>query len=241
MRVYYDYQDRKSDSNRCHREEEREERRCRCEEEREEKRCCCHEEKRCRCHEEKRCHCDEDRRCDHEEKCCDHHKFAHCCPKNPCPYPIIFECTQGTGTEITQTIVNGAACGTTNFFAPRSLGCLTIDTTCLKNPVVKFDFCSIIKYRASTDANIPVRLTFQLCKVCDEGSEMCCGTWNYTAALDEVNEQLTTSFCFSNCECNTCPGCCTYIVKLIEAVNLIDGDILIVNSPTLSAIAKSSC
>jgi hypothetical protein len=220
MRVYYDYQDRKSDSNRCHCDEER-------------------EEKRCRCHEEKRCHCDEDRKCGHEEKCCDRHKFAHCCPKNPCPYPILFECTQGTGTEITQTIVSTN--GTTNFFAPRSLGCLTIDTTCLKNPVVKFDFCSIIKYRASTDANTPVRLTFQLCKICDEGSEMCCGTWNYTAALDEENEQLTTSFCFSHCDCNTCPGCCTYIVKLIEAVNLISGDILIVTSPSLSAIAKSSC
>lgn len=240
MRVYYDYQDKKSDYNKCDYNDDRryDDRR------HDDKKCHCDEEKRCCCHEEKKCHCDHDRRCDHDDQCCDRHKFAHCCPKNPCPYPIIFECTSGTGTEITQTIIPGPGAnnGTTNFFAPRSIGCLTIDTTCLKNPVVKFDFCSIIKYRSSGPNTVtPVRLTFQLCKICDEGSEMCCGTWNYTAALDVENEQLTTSFCFSNCECNTCPGCCTYIVKISEAVNLADGDILIVTSPTLSAIAKSAC
>lgn len=225
MRVYYDYQDKKSDYNKCDYNDDRR-----------------YEDKKCRCHEEKKCYCDHEKKCDYDDNCCDRHKYAHCCPKNPCPYPILFECTSGTGTEITQTIVNGDLNGTTNFFAPRSLGCLTIDTTCLKNPVVKFDFCSIIKYRSSgNNPAVPVRLTFQLCKICDEGSEMCCGTWNYTAALEEENEQLTTSFCFSHCECNTCPGCCTYTVKLIEAVNLISGDILIVNSPTLSAIAKSAC
>lgn len=178
----------------------------------------------------------DDRKYDHKDKCCDDHKFAHCCPKSPCPYPILFECTQGTGTEITQTRFDGA-----NNFTPRSLGCLTIDTSCLKMPVVKFDFCSIIKFRSDGDQNNPVRLVFQLCKQCDDGNEICCGTWDYVAAFATQREQLTTSFCFSHCECNSCPGCCTYTVKLIEAVNNDPDNILIVSSPTLQAFAKSSC
>lgn len=184
------------------------------------------------CYDDK-CHCD---KCPNDE-----HKFAHCCPKSPCPYPIIFECAQGTGTEISRTIPDGLGAGSNNFFHPRSLGCLTIDTSCLKGPVVKFDFSSIIKFRSDGNQNRPVRLVFQLSKVCDDKQEVSCGTWDYIAALDTENERITTSFCFSHCECNSCPGCCVYTVKLIEAVNVVNGDILIVYNPTLSAIAKSSC
>lgn len=203
---------------------------------------------------DRRCHCDDrrcdfdDRRCDFDDRCCDRHKFAHCCPKNPCPYPILFECAQGSCAEITKTVSGGQGQGQgnnnvlINNFSPRSLGCVTIDTTCLKNPVVKFDFCSIIKLISGGDTTEePVTLTFELCKTCDEGHEICCGSWTFVGGFDEQNEQLTTSFCFSHCECNSCPGCCTYTVKLINAVNTVSGTIVEVKCPTLSVIAKSGC
>lgn len=189
---------------------------------------------------EKKCRCE----CVECEECKDKHEFKHCCPKNPCPYPILFECACGTGARIERTVVapNGDT-GTTNFFYPRSLGCLTIDTTCLKNPVVKFDFCSIIHYFTEGNAStpVPVRLVFGLFKTCDEGQEVPCGTWDFTVALDTDNEQLTTSFNFCHCECNSCPGCCKYSVRLVEAVNIIDGDLVDICNVTLSAIAKSGC
>lgn len=176
------------------------------------------------------CQCDK-----HEkDKCCDEHKFAKCCPKSPCPYPIIFECAQGTGAQFGETSVN---CN----FVPRTIGCLALDTTCLKNPVVKFDFCSMIEYRVYSTTPEPVRLTFQLCKQCDEGPEICCGNWDFEAKFSTLGERLKTSFNFCYCECNSCPGCCTYTVKIIDAVNRETDDTLRVFDTTLQVFAKSGC
>lgn len=182
--------------------------------------------------EEERCDCNkghDDHRCDGNNECCDKHKYAHCCPKSPCPYPILFECTQGTGTSISKTNEN---------FQPRSLGCITIDTSCLNNPVVKVDFSSTIKYKDNSNTE-PTTLLFGLFKNCDDKQEIPCGTWQYTIAFNEANEELTTTFCFSHCECGSCPGCCVYTVKIIDAENE-NGDTLIISDPSLSVIAKSS-
>jgi hypothetical protein len=168
-----------------------------------------------------------------EEKCCDEHKFAKCCPKNPCPYPIIFECANGTGAQFEET-------QNTTTFIPRTIGCLTIDTTCLKNPVVKFDFCSTIEFRVLQDTPTTAKLVFQLCKQCDNGEEICCGNWDWEARFNDTGERLKTSFSFCHCECNSCPGCCTYTVKIVEAQNLGD-DVLHVFNTTLQAFAKSGC
>ena len=200
----------------------------------------------------------EDRKCDNHHECCDKHKYAHCCPKSPCAYPVLFECAQGTGADIPKICPSKP-------FAARSLGCVTIDTSCLKNPVIKFDFCSIIKYK-SVENYEPSTLTFGLFKTCDDRQEIPCGTWEYRIKLNQEdgymrprrvseeneqeltkgrcpatveNERLTTSFCFSHCECNSCPGCCTYSVRIIDATN-DEGDPLSVCNTSLSVIAKSA-
>ncbi|MBU5592245.1 DUF4489 domain-containing protein [Clostridium sp. MSJ-4] len=176
----------------------------------------------------------DDHRCSHHNKCCDEHKYAHCCPQSPCPYPILFECSQGTGADIPKICPSKP-------FTARSLGCVTIDTSCLKNPVVKFDFCSIIKYKFVANFE-PATLTFGLFKTCDDRHEIPCGTWEYRIKLNqdggEEAERLTTSFCFSHCECSSCPGCCTYTVRIIDASNDC-GDPLSVCNTSLSVIAKS--
>lgn len=228
--------DRDRDCDRKHRD-------CDCDCDRKHRDCDCDCDRR---HRDCDCDCDE-RKCRCEcvecEKCKDKHEFKHCCPKNPCPYSILFECTAGTGARVDRTIIpgHGGYNGTTNFFHPRSLGCLTLDTTCLKMPVVKFEFCSIIHYRSEQEQEVrPVRLVFGLFKTCDEGQEVPCGTWDFSIALSD-DEELTTSFNFCHCECNSCPGCCKYTVKLIEAVNINEEDVLDVCNVTLSAIAKSGC
>ncbi|MBU3193323.1 DUF4489 domain-containing protein [Clostridium algidicarnis] len=167
---------------------------------------------------------------EHNE-CCDRHKYAHCCPKSPCEYPVLFECTQGTGTDIPKICPSKP-------FTARSLGCVTMDTSCLKDPVVKFDFCSIIKHVNTEDNSDLTRLLFGLFKTCDDRQEIQCGTWEYEIDLSANGEALTTSFCFSHCECSSCPGCCTYSVRIIDATN--EGrNTLIVSNPSLSVIAKS--
>lgn len=207
MKVRYDYEDKKYDRD---------------------------EYEKCDCYVEKKRE-KYDRRDYDDNKCCDEHKYAKCCPKSPCPYPILFECSCGTGATI-----RGTATAPTNF-AKRSLGCVTIDTTCLKNPSVLFNFNTIITYHNTVDSSEPATLTFELCKVCDDGEEICCGSWDFEIDFAGAGEEITTSYTFSHCECNSCPGCCTYYVKLVNAVNVGLNNTLNLYNSTLSVFAKSSC
>lgn len=177
------------------------------------------------------------KKCSHrdDDRCCDDHKFAKCRPKNPCPYPILFECNAGTGGQVPPT--GGRKTETINV----PLGCVTIDTTCLKMPVVKFDFCSIVKVLALEEIDDPARITFTLTKTCDEGSPITCGSWNFIIDGLGNDEIIAQSFNFCHCECNSCPGCCTYSVALTSATNIDMHNMIIVESPVLSVIAKSSC
>ncbi|WP_291574999.1 DUF4489 domain-containing protein [Clostridium sp. UBA4548] len=182
-------------------------------------------------------------KCDYHQPCCEEHKYSHCYPKSPCAYGILFECNNGTMAKIpSTTTTTGAPIN----WVPRSLGCVSIDTSCLKMPTVKFDFNCIIQYRRIVASPAPSTLTFGLFKVCDNnGEEIPCGTWEYRVNfVDTPVEELTTSFSFSYCECASCPNCCTYYVKIIEANNPSLGgvsDILDVMAPSLSVMAKSSC
>ncbi len=164
--------------------------------------------------------------------CCDRHKYAHCCSESPCAYPVLFECAQGTGADIPKL-------DPTKAFTPRSLGCVTIDTSCLKNPVVKFEFDSIIKYE-DKENDLPSTLIFGLFKTCDDRQEIQCGAWEYVVTFTgSPNREIATSFNFNHCECNSCPGCCTYIVKIIDAIS-DKGDQFSVCNTSLSVIAKSA-
>lgn len=205
MKVYYDYEDKR-------------------------------DYEKCGCREEKKYYKKDYDKCDYYDKsCCDEHKYEKCYQKNPCPYPIIFECAQGTGATIPGTAADTAR------FEPRSLGCVTIDTTCLKNPVVLFNFSAIIRHINLDNVAVPTRLTFALFKQCENGDEIQCGTWDYVIDFNDTREQITNSYSFSHCECNSCPGCCTYTVKIIAAVNVDVDNILDVSNSTLSVFAKSAC
>ncbi|MEG0773501.1 DUF4489 domain-containing protein [Clostridium sp.] len=177
----------------------------------------------------------EEKKCDYHQPCCEEHKYAKCYPMSPCPYGILFECAQGTMAKIQGTP------GVTIPFTPRSLGCVSIDTSCLKMPVIKFDFNCVIQFRWIAAPTVPAFITFGLFKVCENtGEEIPCGTWDYRINFVAAAE-VTNSFCFSHCECNSCPSCCTYYVKIVNAVNASTDNILDVMSPSLSVMAKSSC
>jgi Domain of unknown function (DUF4489) len=179
-----------------------------------------------------------EQKCDYHQPCCEEHKYAKCEHKSPCAYGILFECNNGMGTTIPASIIANAA--TPN--VERSLGCVTIDTRCLKMPTVKFDFSSTISFvNIASTVGTPVFLTFGLFKVCENnGEEIPCGVWDYVIDLAIPGETLTTTFSFTHCECSSCPDCCTYYVKIISAVNPA-GSIVRVNNPSLSVMAKSSC
>ena len=121
------------------------------------------------------------------------------------------------------------------------------------------------KYRYGTRA----KLTFKLVKVCENGNYVTLGKWYYLRDLDfvsnetegfednlEINEPdeldgefesldefqiLTTkdSFCFTTCECQSCPGCCIYkVIVYDKSGRYVDVDIKDIQ---INAIAQDKC
>jgi hypothetical protein len=172
---------------------------------------------------------------------------------------IAFACGTGTGAilPISPNIVVGvaeaAAAGginTVNCSIP--LGTVSLDTRGIKKPTTKVDFSSIISVRTETRNyyifDYFLRLTFRLSRVCDNGSKIPLGTWNFELTNDlEFNgntwpenlshrSNFTQSFNFSWCECQECPGCCTYIVEITD-IHHFGIECASINNVSLNALA----
>ena len=159
--------------------------------------------------------------------------YADCEPKHPCPQGVIFNC--GTGTDIQTTNV----CPTT----PLSLVCVPIDTTCLCRPLVTLDFSTVIA--ATIPVGNTVTLIFQVKKSCDNGQEIKCGSWTFERNVPSVNLLRSNTFRFTFCDCNPCPGCCTYSVELVFCRTFgpdvpFTGNFSI-NAATASVLAVDTC
>ncbi|WP_034439573.1 DUF4489 domain-containing protein [Clostridium ihumii] len=179
--------------------------------------------------------------CHDDFKCCNQ---GHCNPGHPLPTRSILSCTPGTGFSIpipTATNPN---------FNPIPVASTTIDTSCLCNPSVKIDFTALINYQSLISIpgtlSTPFTVTFQLSKTCCDGSKISLGSWDYSYSSVALATNLTNSFSFSYCECNSCPGCCVYTVdivrvssSIITATGLTLTENASIRSSLLSAIATS--
>ncbi|MEN6460968.1 MAG: DUF4489 domain-containing protein [Syntrophomonas sp.] len=113
------------------------------------------------------------------------------------------------------------------------IACVVLDTRNIKDPTVKIDFSSLISFKTYGCGGYFLRLAFKLSKVCDGGNPVPLGIWTFEKAeenqypmVDSVTPeeavnnnssvQETDSFCFTWCQCEGCPGCCTYIVELVD-------------------------
>lgn len=155
---------------------------------------------------------------------------ADCRPKHPCPQGAVFNCCTGAGIPTT------SACPS----IPRSLVCVTVDTTCLCKPLVVLDFSAVIGSVFQLQGEL-LGLVFQVKKTCDDGQEIVCGNWSFTI---NVIQALTRSdsFKFTFCDCNPCPGCCTYSVELVSCsiANPVFQRFSI-EAPTAAVIAVDTC
>ncbi|MGL4451200.1 MAG: DUF4489 domain-containing protein [Sarcina sp.] len=189
------------------------------------------------CNEDPNCCCPEPTYCE-----CEPRKYCKCSPKlSPCAHPVLFEAACGSTTNVPQSFdITGKVPVNVN---PKSVVCLTVDTSCLKSPVIQIEFSSQIFIKFAAAQTMPARVEFELVK-CENGCETVCGSWTYShfdqAAV--ANDELTHSFNFTKIECNSCPGCTTYSVRMINVINN-PAELLIfdVKNPTLSVIAKSGC
>ncbi|ABI67945.1 DUF4489 domain-containing protein [Syntrophomonas wolfei] len=181
-----------------------------------------------------------------------------CCPPYPpCPPRLnqtILSCGTGSGvklpsiSEYRSQLVN-----------PYVVASLSIDTSNLSNPSVKLDFSSIITYKELYDYWLcDLRLTFQLSRVCG-GAKAVLGNWNFERNVGfgwygnngravEGNEaelrangfgitvETVDAFGFTFCDCHACPGCCTYMVEVINA-ETSGVDFADVSHPMFNALA----
>ncbi|MCG8501460.1 MAG: DUF4489 domain-containing protein [Firmicutes bacterium] len=156
-------------------------------------------------------------------------------PKHPCPQDVLFNCGTGTG-------VNTGFIGSGDTLLPPTtpipLVCTTLDTTCLCKPIVKIKFDCTVGFTFAGLGDISI--LFQLKKSCDNGQNLACGTWALTRAADFTS--YNNPFEFTFCDCDPCPGCCTYAVEIISFVIADIGLYRIcVNAPTIQAIATETC
>ncbi|WP_034439579.1 DUF4489 domain-containing protein [Clostridium ihumii] len=149
-------------------------------------------------------------------KCCNQ---APCQITHPLPTQALFACGQGTGVALPiPTAANPN-------FNPITLASVTLDTSILCNPSVKIDFNSLINYQSLISLpgtlSTPFTVTFQLTKTCNSGTKVALGTWDYSYGTVALATNITNSFGFSYCECNTCPGCCVYTVEIVRVAGSI--------------------
>lgn len=190
----------------------------------------------------------------HTVVCCDRCPVTCFEHKEPCfdsqkPKKIIFECGCNPQDANITPIVPVNSTGL--IYDPAYiLDRVLVDTSDLKKPLVKLDFCSLIYFEVEGNVGtgvvgVELELLFKLVRTCNGVSE-CIQTWRYV--FDEDLEDTLTGyyirrsvpFCVSYCD-RTCPGCCEY--KMVVEGRTFEGTFtaLRVTNPSLSAIAQGQC
>lgn len=172
------------------------------------------------------CCCEEQEKFEPEEmECMPHHK-----PRKKTE--TILNCGTVTGSAPLSCnpgmVLDG---GGSYGFQPKVQASVVLDTDKLEDVTVKIDFSSLISFKTCDD-DFFLHLEFKLIKICG-GATIPLGTWtfeesqskNYGGGVMQESTppkpskesiQETESFCFSWCECDDCPGCCRYIVELVD-------------------------
>jgi len=190
-----------------------------------------------------------------KEKCCFEEEIGYEpeeieCKPHPKPHKVtevILNC--GTVTGSTPLTFNNGPCGP----QPVVQASVALDTIKLFDPTVKIDFSALISFKTNDDEFF-LHLGFKLSKIC-AGNHIPLGIWVFEKGYNEnyggnggpppappmqppsrKSLQETDSFSFSWCECDDCPGCCRYIVELIDQ-HYYNIEYAVVTNIALSAMA----
>ena len=148
---------------------------------------------------------------------------------------VILSCGSGAGLILPIGGSCGCDCGSKSGWQAPTLVVATvnIDTLRLHKPTVKIDFSSLINFKATSGGGeYFLGIIFQLSKFCNNGCKIPLTTWNFEKKVDiiscccdpngaapnlePVRVNDPSAFSFTWCECHDCPGCCTYILEVID-------------------------
>lgn len=119
---------------------------------------------------------------------------------------------------------------------PVEIARVTIDTSCLCNPLVVIDFCSIVTLNFDVQA---ADFIISLSKECEGISKHTIDTFEFRRDDTDTSD----SFCFDFCDFNnSCTGCCSYIVEIIFAsVTRGDAGLATIGQGVVTANAQGAC
>ena len=166
-------------------------------------------------------------------ECFDCKKAGH-----PLPKEILFEC--GTGNGFTFA-TNGSSISLTSpctACRPKTVASVVLDTTCLCKPVTKIEFSSNVHFvRRDSHEDGTVQLEFELIRKCDDGFESSLSSWFYE--ITDERDNFAQTFSFIYCDCNSCPGCCTYFVR-VNPIEIENASCSVGNCH-IAGFAKQTC
>lgn len=170
------------------------------------------------------CCCEEPEKYEPEEKEC-----------KPQPKPrrkteTIINCGTVTGSAPLSCNPGLAVDGGPHEINPIVQASVALDTNNLDEATVKIEFSSLVSFKSCSEDYF-LHLGFRLTKICG-GFPIPLGTWtfekSYSGLIGDAamqapppppfigSVQETAAFCFSWCECEDCPGCCRYIVEIVD-------------------------
>jgi hypothetical protein len=128
---------------------------------------------------------------------------------------------------------------------------LTIDTSDLHKPTIKFEFSSLVQFEGEDEETyepeVEVDLLFKLERICN-GVKETLQSWRYLKEFDvedenetqqlELEIEISEPFTVTFCDRGICPGCCEY--RMVVEGKDFEGEFeyLRVVKPVLSAIVQ---
>lgn len=154
--------------------------------------------------------------------------------------PVNFESANGSSTLVPKSFdPTGKPLET----CPKTIACVTLDTSYLRSPQVIVNFTTEIHIKFASMQTMPASVEFELIK-----SNGCCasvvGTSTYSVLLNtSANNEIINSFSFNKILTSPCPGSCdTYCVRIVNPINNpAEISLFELRNPTISATAKSNC
>ena len=160
---------------------------------------------------------------------------------------VVFSCGSGGGANIpvSSAVALGAESLGSAYQQPGLVvGTVTLNTRGLKSPSVKIDFSSVVSFK-TTQFLFEIALRFQLSRACNNGPKIPLATWTYEREVDSqvpieligpLNVEFKDPIAFTWCDCDDCPGCCTYFVEIVD-VDTEDIGFALVSNVGINALA----
>lgn len=167
---------------------------------------------------------------------------------------VILSCGNGSGVSLPVCGVTGPGAQAVigSWGAPSLVvGTVNLDTRGLDHPSVKIDFSSLVNFKADSDlSGYLLRIIFQLSRSCEHGDKVPLATWVYqnevavnlgVQTLDlsclDIDVESKEPFNFVWCDCHDCPGCCLYLVEIID-ISAFNIEAASITNVGISAIAS---